>query len=387
MKKLAIITLLLCSTTALSAQQTHINVTGYPQKNTEKLTPYGCRLNSPEVHDDHTVTFRFQSPNAQKVVVEGNFFVGPTQGTTVAMTKGQDGVWEATLGPFTPNIYRYSFIVDGLKIVDPNNTYAISMSQPTFSVVYIHDTKPQYYDPKPDVPHGNMTTNYYYSEVTQGLREMIVYTPAGYTPSKKYPVLYLMAGSGDTQDTWIKEGCINFILDNVIAEGKAREMIVAIPNSNVFTRNDPRHTEMAFPMIDKEFVEYIIPYVESNYSVIKDRKARAIAGLSMGGRMAQYVGFRHLELFSSFGLLSSAIDADQTPALSEPGFNDKVDYLFVGAGTYETSAKARHQVMHEEWEKRGIKHDYYVGGEGAHSMITWKPIMYYQFLPNLFKGL
>lgn len=385
MKRLFLTAVAIISSLALSAQQAHVNDEWNPQANTENITPFSCRLISPEVRDDHTVVFRFYGPDCREVLVDGNFFVGPTQGKTVRMTKGGDGVWEAVLGPFTPDIYRYSFIVDGIKIVDPNNTYSISMSQPTFSVVYIHGDKPQYFDPKDNVPHGSLTTHYYYSDVTKGLRDIVVYTPAGYNPSKKYPVLYLMAGSGDTQDTWIKEGSLNFILDNAIAEGKVREMIVAIPNSNVVTRNHPRHTELAFPMIEKEFTEAIIPFVESHYSVIKNRHSRAIAGLSMGGRMAQYVGFRHLDLFASFGLLSSAIDASETPAISRPDFNSKVDYLFLGAGTYETSKNARHQVMHEEWEKMGIKHDYYVGGEGAHSMITWKPIMYYQFLPNLFR--
>lgn len=367
------------------AQQAHVNVDWNPQKNTEGVVSYSVRVNSPEVMDNHTVTFRLPAPNAKQVFVEGNFFVGPTNGTRIPMVKGKDGVWEATIGPFTPNIYRYSFIVDGLKIVDPNNKYSVAMDQPTFSIVYIHDNEPQYFDPKENVPHGSLTTHYYYSDVTKGLREMIVYTPANYDPSKKYPVLYLMAGSGDTQQTWIQEGSINFILDNVIAEGKAREMIVAMPHSNILRRNHPQHTELAFPMIEQEFIDNIIPFVEDHYSVIKDRHARAICGLSMGGRMAQYVGFRHLDLFSNFGLLSSAIDDSETPAILEPGFNDKVDYLFVGAGTYETNERARHQVMHDNWVKRGIVHDYWVGGEGAHSMITWKPIMYYHFLPNLFK--
>lgn len=194
-----------------------------------------------------------------------------------------------------------------------------------------------------------------------------------------------MGGSGDLTETWVMHGRANFILDNIIAEGKARPMIVVFPNNQIVTRNHPKHTELAFDLMNQEFLKSIIPFVESNYSVIKDRHARAISGLSMGGRMAQYIGFRNLDLFGSFGLLSSAIEVEQTPSLSEPGFNEKVDYLFLGAGTHETNPRARHQVFHETLQEMGIKHEYYVGSDGAHDLVTWRHLLYYRFLPNLWR--
>src|SRR5699024_2444865 len=140
-----------------------------------------------------------------------------------------------------------------------------------------------------DVPHGNITTHFYHSEVTDGQRYMLVYTPPGYDPSKEYPVLYLMGGSGDLPETWTMHGKVNFIMDNLLAEGKATPTIIAIPNNHVIHRMHPEHRERTFPILEEEFKKHIIPLVEENYSVIRDRHARAISGLSMGGRHAQYI--------------------------------------------------------------------------------------------------
>ena len=164
-------------------------------------------------------------------------------------------------------------------------------------------------------------------------------------------------------------------------------MIVVFPNDQMVTRNHPKHTDLAFPLMEEEYRKSIIPYIESHYNVIKNRHARAISGLSMGGRLSQYVGFRCLDLFANFGLLSSAIDVKETPALYDKDINDKIDYLFLGAGTHETSPMARHQKLHEELDKMGIKHEYYVGSNGAHDLVAWKHLLYYRFLPNLWKNL
>lgn len=369
----------------LSAQQSHVNVQWDPQRNSENILPFSCRTHSPEVHDDHTVTFRLIAPNANEVLLTGSMFVGQDARKRVPLEKGDNGVWTLTIGPLEPEIYLYYFIVDGLQNVDPNNTFTGHAAMPSFSMLFVHGDAPAYYDPKTESAHGSVTTHYYYSEITGGLRDIIIYTPAGYDPSKKYPTLYLMGGSGDLTETWVMHGRANFILDNIIAEGKARPMIVVFPNNQIVTRNHPKHTELAFDLMNQEFLKSIIPFVESNYSVIKDRHARAISGLSMGGRMAQYIGFRNLDLFGSFGLLSSAIEVEQTPSLSEPGFNEKVDYLFLGAGTHETNPRARHQVFHETLQEMGIKHEYYVGSDGAHDLVTWRHLLYYRFLPNLWR--
>jgi len=375
------------ATCALYAQQSHVNIQYDPQRNTENITPFSAQVISPEVFDDHTVTFRVKAPDAHDVRLTGSMFVGQEARKQVPFTKGDDGIWTLTLGPLKPEIYLYYIIIDGVQNVDPNNTFTGHAAMPAFSMLFVHGDEPAWYDPKPDVPHGSITTHYYKSSVTGGLRDMMVYTPANYNPKKKYPVLYLMGGSGDLTETWVMHGRANWILDNIIAEGKAKEMIVVFPNDQMVTRNHPQHTELAFPLIEKELIQCVIPFVESHYSCIKDRHARALSGLSMGGRMSQYVGLRNLDVFGSIGLLSAAIDVSETPVLQEKDVNSKIDYLFVGGGTYETGFMARHERLHEELDKLGVKHEFYSGGGGAHDLVTWRHLLYFKFLPHLWQNL
>ena len=375
------------ATCALYAQQSHVNIQYDPQRNTENITPFSAQVISPEVFDDHTVTFRVKAPDAHDVRLTGSMFVGQEARKQVPFTKGDDGIWTLTLGPLKPEIYLYYIIIDGVQNVDPNNTFTGHAAMPAFSMLFVHGDEPAWYDPKPDVPHGSITTHYYKSSVTGGLRDMMVYTPANYNPKKKYPVLYLMGGSGDLTETWVMHGRANWILDNIIAEGKAKEMIVVFPNDQMVTRNHPQHTELAFPLIEKELIQCVIPFVESHYSCIKDRHARALSGLSMGGRMSQYVGLRNLDVFGSVGLLSAAIDVSETPVLQEKDVNSKIDYLFVGGGTYETGFMARHERLHEELDKLGVKHEFYSGGGGAHDLVTWRHLLYFKFLPHLWQNL
>jgi enterochelin esterase family protein len=301
-------------------------------------------------------------------------------------TKGANGIWELTIGPLAPEIYLYYIIIDGVQNIDANNQFTGHAAMPSFSMLFVHGDEPAWYDPKPNVPHGSWTTHYYYSDVTNGLRDLIVYTPANYNPKKKYPVLYLMGGSGDLTETWIMHGRANWILDNVIAEGKAREMIVVFPNDQMVTRSHPRHTELAFPMIERDLIDNIIPFVESHYSCIKNKHARALSGLSMGGRMTQYVVFRNLDVFGSAGLLSSAIGLDETPAIKEPDVNKKIDYLFVGGGQYETGMMGRHTTLHNQLDELGVKHEYDSDAPGAHDLVTWRHLLYYHFLPGLWRN-
>lgn len=387
MKQLISFVALALTSCALYAQQSHVNIQYDPQRNTENITPFSAQVISPEVFDDHTVTFRVKAPDAHDVRLTGSMFVGQEARKQVPFTKGDDGIWTLTIGPLKPEIYLYYIIIDGVQNVDPNNTFTGHAAMPAFSMLFVHGDEPTWYDPKPDVPHGSITTHYYKSSVTGQLRDMMVYIPANYNPKKKYPVLYLMGGSGDLTETWVMHGRANWILDNIIAEGKAKEMIVCFPNDQMVTRNHPQHTELAFPLIEKELIQCVIPFVESHYSCIKDRHARALSGLSMGGRMSQYVGLRNLDIFGSIGLLSAAIDVSETPVLQEKDVNSKIDYLFVGGGTYETGFMARHERLHEELDKLGVKHEFYSGGGGAHDLVTWRHLLYFKFLPHLWQNL
>jgi enterochelin esterase-like enzyme len=369
----------------LFAQQAHVNLDWDPQKNKENLVPFSANVISPEVYDDHTVVFRLKAPDVSSVSLTGTMWVGEEVGKIVPFTKGADGLWTCKIGPLVPDIYLYYFIIDGVKVIDPNNTFVGFANMPAFSMLFVHGDGPAFYDAK-NVPHGSITTHFYHSVVTNGEREMLVYTPPGYDKSKKYPTLYLMGGSGDLAQTWYMHGQANFIMDNLLAEGKAVPMVIVMPNNQVVNRSNPKHTDLTFKLIEREFKEVIIPFVESNYSVIKDRHARAISGLSMGGRHAQYVGLNNLDLFASIGILSAAIPVDQTPSLKDPDINSKIDYLFVGAGTYETRPGVRHEVLHNDLVKLNVKHEYYIGSNGAHDLITWRHLLYYRFLPNLWRN-
>lgn len=386
MKKLFLSTLMMLGTICMYAQQSHVNIQFDPQRNTENITPFSAQVISPEVNDDHTVIFRVKAPNAHEVKLTGSMFVDqPNPRQQVPFTKGDDGIWTLKIGPLKPEIYLYYIIVDGVQNVDPNNTFTGHAAMPAFSMLFVHGDEPAWYDPKPDVPHGTITTHYYKSSVTGGLRDMMIYLPANYNPKKKYPVLYLMGGSGDLTETWVMHGRANWILDNIIAEGKAKEMIVCFPNDQMVTRSHPKHTELAFPLVEKELIECVVPFVESHYNVIKNKHGRALSGLSMGGRMTQYVGFRNLDTFGSMGILSAAIGFEDTPAVNDPDINDKIDYLFIGGGTYETGFMGRHKTLHDQLDKMGVKHQFYEGGGGAHDLVTWRHLLYDEFLPNLWK--
>jgi enterochelin esterase-like enzyme len=371
------------------AQQANVNLDWNPHKDTQNLTPYGANVISPEVRDDHTVTFRVKAPDARSVALTGGpVLLAIGKGSNpIPFEKGGDGVWTLTVGPLKPNLYVYRFLLDGVAIVDPNNTLTGFSDQPGYSTLVVHGDGPAYYDAKP-VPHGTVTRHVYHSDVLNGEREMYVYTPPHYDRSRRYPVLYLLGGSGELASTWNIDGRAGFIADNLIAEGKALPMLIAMPNNQVVHRSDPKHTELTFPLFEKELRTEIVPLVDKTYSTQAGPHGRAIAGLSMGGRHAQLVGFKCLDLFASFGILSAG-DPDSeksTPEfLNDPAINKKVDYLFVGLGTYENQPTNRSVVFHQILEKHGIVHDYYIGGDGGHDWGTWRAHLNYM-LPKLWRA-
>jgi len=381
--KLLLLAIMLGFSVPLIAQQSHVNIDWDPQRNKEGLNPFGTRVISPEVHDNHTVTFRLMGPDVNSVTVSGTMFVGEEAGKRVPLVKGANGLWSVTIGPLVPDIYIYSMQIDGVNVVDPANTITGNAAQPAMGFLWVHGDGPSFYDAK-NIPHGTVTQHFYHSTVTNGERTLFVYTPPGYDPAKKYPVLYLMGGSGEDAESWIKNGQANFIMDNLLAENKVVPMIIVFPNNQIVHRSHPRHTELSFPLMEREFKEVILPYVENRYSIDKNKHSRAISGLSMGGRHTQYVGIRNLDLFGSLGILSAAMPIDDTPQLRDSNINAQIDYLFVGAGTYETNPTARHQVLHDELVTLGVKHEYLVGSRGAHDLITWRFLLHH-FLQNLWR--
>ena len=386
-----LVVFLVLSPALLSAQQANVNLDYNPQKDTEGLIPFSAPLNSPDVHDDHTVTFRLKAPNAKEVKLTGVAILTALGNARdqVPFTKGEDGIWTLKVGPLEPDMYAYHLIVDGVQITDPSNTIAAFTAMPPYSQLIVHGEGPAWYDAR-NVPHGNVTRHIYHSNVTNGEREMYVYTPPGYDPRKKYPVLYLVGGSGELPSNWMYDGRVNLIMDNLLVEGKAVPMLIVLPNNQVIHRNHPKHTELTFGIFEKELRNHVVPLVESAYSVQQNPKGRALSGLSMGGRHTMYVGFKSLDLFANFGVLSAGdVNAETSIAyfLNDPKVNEKVDYLFIGQGTEEANGfmGGRSVALHEALNKHNIKHEYYVGGYGGHDWATWRHLLYYRFLPNLWK--
>ncbi len=373
------------------AQQAHVNLDWNPQKNGQNLMPFGATVVSPEVRDDRTVTFRLKAPDAKQVMLTGGpLLLALAAKNPIQFRKDNDSLWSLTVGPIKPDIYVYKFIIDGVTVPDPNNTLTGFNDQPGYSNLVVSGDGPAYYDAKP-VPHGAVTRHIYHSDVLNGEREMYVYTPPGYSPKNKYPVLYLVGGSGELASGWSLDGRANFIADNLITEGKMVPMLIAMPNNQVIHRSDPSHTEKTFALFEDELKRQIIPFMDKTYSTRANRKGRALAGLSMGGRHTQMVGLTNLDLFSSFGILSAGDpETEKVSAafLNDPAANQKVDYLLVGQGTGEANAPIGKRViaLHEALQKHNIKHEYYIGGEGAHDWGTWRHLLYYKLLPNLWRS-
>ncbi|MBN1397080.1 MAG: esterase [Bacteroidetes bacterium] len=391
MRKKTFVFLMLLVTPTLWSQQANINLEHNPQKNKGNLIPFSAPLNSPDVRDDRTVIFRLKAPMAKDVRLAGVAILTALgkSGQPVPFKKVDDNIWELQIGPINPDMYIYYFNVDGVQMADPSNSVAGFTAMPPYSTLVVHDSIPAYYDAR-NVPHGVVTRHVYHSDVTNGERELYVYTPPGYDRNKTYPVLYLVGGSGDLPSNWIYDGRVNFMMDNLLAEGKVLPMVIAIPNNQVVHRNHPEHAGLTFKLFEVELRKSVIPLVEREYNVRRDPKGRALSGLSMGGRHTMFVGFNSLDLFASFGVLSAGdVNSETSIAafLKYPDVNKKIDYLFVGQGTVEAEGRmgARCVALHEALLKHNIDHEYYVGGYAGHDWSTWRHLLYYRFLSNLWR--
>ena len=243
-------------------------------------------ISSPEVHPDNTVTFKYYSRSAQKVSLSGEFLSAHQ-----AMTKDTSGIWSITVGPVKPDIYPYFFIVDSVQLADPNNTEIFANERFKRSIVDIRGNTPLIHSLQ-NVPHGKVSYRYYKSNTLGSIRQLLVYTPPGFNPNGKvrYPVLYLIHGGSDTEQTWIKVGRANLIADNLIAQGKAVPMIIVMPYGNV--RPNP------MPDFTKDVMNDIIPFIEASYPVLTDSKHRAVAGFSVGGGQTLNIGLTNTDKFA-----------------------------------------------------------------------------------------
>ena len=272
-----------------------------------QLRGLAATIISPEILPDRRVTLRLYAPTATSVTVSGEW----ASGTILAMTKDDSGVWSAVVGPIRPDAYFYFFNVDGARVTDPRN--------PRVSMLFVPGPESASIEIK-DVPHGDLRQVWYQSPTMKQQRRMFIFTPPGYDKSKEhYPVLYLLHGWGGDEEEWTNAGLLPQIMDNLLADKKIKPMIVVMPNghpdeqaaphvlpSEQSSLPTPQVSEVHTRLSAQGMLDDIIPFVEANYRVKTDRDSRAIAGLSMGGEQATYIGLNHLDRFSWIGAFSAA---------------------------------------------------------------------------------
>lgn len=257
---------------------------------------------SPEVSAERKLVFRILAPKAEAVQLGGGDLPGTGFGQATPLSKGTNGVWEVTLGPLSPGAYRYNFSVDGVSVIDPRNPATSESNENTWSLVNLPGA--DFMDTK-EVPHGAVSEVIYWSATLKRFRRLHVYTPPGYEAGAgKFPIFYLLHGAFDSDDSWSSVGRAGFILDNLIAAGKAKPMVMIMPHGHT----GPFRFGTAFnDEFEREFATDILPQMEKRYRVHTDRQHRALAGLSMGGAQTLNIGIPRLEKFAYLGVYSSGI--------------------------------------------------------------------------------
>jgi enterochelin esterase family protein len=352
-------------------------------------TPPPDGLVSPEVHPDGKVTFRIRAPKATEVTLFGDWM---TVGSKHPMTKDAEGVWSATVGPIEATLHLYSFTVDGVTMADPVNPRIKLRQRTSASLVEVPASPSAIWELR-DVPHGSVNVSWRRSQVINGqTRQIFVYLPPDYekSPKERYPVLYLLHGSGDTAESWTQAGSANLILDNLIAEKKARPMIVVMPLGHAVPFGSPREIQAKnTPLMEEYMLKEIMPWAEANYRIAPGRQNRALAGLSMGGGQTFSIGFGHLDLFSAIGVFSSAPGPDFATKfkalLDDPkGLNAKLN-LFWYANGDQDPVFPRAKEASELFNKHQIRHTFRVYEGGLHTWPVWRRCLS-EFAPLLFNG-
>lgn len=363
---------------------------------------------SPRVRADRSVEFSFKAPNATKVEIAGGDGLGKGP---FAMTKSGDGIWRITLPPAVPGFHYYWFVVDGVQVNDPGSHTYIGYGRETGGIE-IPSEDSGFYEPK-QVPHGDVREKWYFSKVTGDWRRAYVYTPPGYDASgtTRYPVLLLQHGSGEDETGWVRQGHMNFILDNLIAAGSAKPMIVvmdrgyairASPDSDAHgPSSSPPDMAQAFNAFGDVILNDLIPAIDSSYRTMPGREHRAMAGLSMGGMQTLQIGLHHLDRFAYLGSFSGPIrTTGGTPggpmaafdpktaydgALADPAaFNKQVKLLWMGAGTEEKQIHDGIRTAVDALNASGVKTAFVESPGTAHEWQTWRRHLR-DFAPLLFR--
>jgi enterochelin esterase family protein len=335
------------------------------------------KIVSPDVQPDGRVTFRFRSPNAGKVELS---LEGERDHT--GMQKDEQGVWSVTVGPLQPDFYGYAFVQDGVSLIDPSNSLMKPNLLDTESEVHVPGTSLPW--EIADVPHGEVHHHFYHSKIANDDRDFYVYTPPGYDPraKRKYPVLYLLHGFSDDASGWTAVGRANVILDNLIAEAKAKPMIIVMPlgygDMDVIRQRSLRDRDLAWrnlSLFSDMLRGEVMPQVESWYRVKKDRNSRAIAGLSMGGGESLLTGLTHLDQFAWIGAFSSGggighRDFDAEFPKLDASANQKLKALWIACGTDDDLIKLNRRF--KSWLKdKGVQFSD-IETPGMHTWMVWR---------------
>ena len=357
-------------------------------------------VRSPQVNPDGSVTFRLYAPKAHNVLVLGDWING-----TAALKEGDGGVWEYTSGPLPSELYTYRFNVDGLIGLDPGNPFTLRDVGTTFSYFYVDGDKASYYKVQ-DVPHGSVEQLWYRSAATGKDRRLSVYLPAAYDGKKKFPVLYLLHGSGGDETAWLELGKTARIMDNLIARGEAVPMIVVMPNGNIGAQAAPGETpdNLAFrPVMSNQIPSNykngtyeasfgeIVSFIDGRYKTVRNRQQRAVAGLSMGGFHSLYISLNHPDLFSWTGLFSAGLvplftsdlevyDKREAKLKAYEKMGCNLFWIAIGREDflYDVNKEFR-----AELDALGFPYEYHESSRG-HLWCNWRQYMLL-FVPRLFK--
>jgi enterochelin esterase-like enzyme len=349
-------------------------------------TPASTNVRSakyPQILPDNRVVFRIKAPDAQKLQID--------LGKKYDMAKDTGGYWQVITDSISEGFHYYSLLIDGVAIADPASETFYGMSRMA-SGIEIPFTGGGYYAVK-NVPHGDVRIKRYFSNVTNSWRQFYIYTPPGYdvNTNEKYPVLYILHGGGEDERGWYTQGKTDLIVDNLIAEGKAKPMLVVMTDGNL-GGGSGGFGEQALRMFENELKNAVIPFVEKNYRAQTDAKSRALAGLSMGGLQTLYAGVKNTNMFSYLGVFSSGWFTNQ-PALSNPQYdfmktnattiNNNLRSFWIAMGGKEDIAYNNCKAMIAKFDEMGIKYSYteYPGG---HTWPVWRNNLY-NFAQVLFK--
>jgi enterochelin esterase family protein len=334
---------------------------------------------SPEVSADGRATFRLYSPNAKNVILSGDF---STEGTNRPMTQDSHGVWSVTMGPYPPGIYGYYFRQDGLRIPDPGNLFISSSTEFLKSYVEITDGQPHFWSAR-DEPHGELH-EVWYKNPALGLRRVCVYTPPGYNPAATYPAVYLLHSTTDNETFWSRVGRANFIVDNLIADGRTKPVLLVMPFGHTSVPRGPEEGAGGKDLYDvavigRDLTEYVMPLVEKEFHAGKKPKDRAIFGMAMGGYQAITIGLNHPGLFgyvtASSANFRPAMDLTNNFQPLQSGLaaaRSNLKYVGMMTGTGESANIPQSQRVAEYLTAHGIRNEWTTPTGGTHTWQTWR---------------